>query len=178
MCYLRSFFPSTKELVSRAGFMLTCMVVYFAEARSDEIHPESQMVTLSVRTIQASARRVSDISQGAADRKVRLEGNIGDLKPKLLQLPFDTFQLLATKEENIALMSRDSMQLPNGHTLTFRPIYIDTKRLSIWLHWRDDVGGEILNTRVHFDASDAVLTGTDYAHDRGLILAIKPKFGS
>lgn len=113
-----------------------------------------------------------------AARTVQVDDSIKDLAGKLSQLPFGNFQLLSTKEEVITLRTRDSLQLPNGHSLTFRPMYLDSKKVGLWLNWRDHDGGEILNTRVHFDASDSVLTGTDCAHDKGLILAIKASAAS
>ncbi len=169
----RSPFLIAKELISRLTVVLACLVACSTEASSEEGHADSHMITLSVRTIQASTPHTAEETQSAADRSIRLEGNIRDLEPKLLQLPFSTFQLLSAKQETIALKTRDSLQLPNGHSLTFRPMYMDAKKVGLWLHWRDQDGGDILNTRVHFDAADSVLTGTDCAHDKGLILAIK-----
>ncbi len=173
----RSYFLSTRELTLRIAMALACVIACSTEVRSEEGHSDAHMITLSVRTIQASTPRVAEETPAAVARPIHIEGNIRDLEPKLSQLPFDTFQLLSTKEETIALRTRNSLQLPNGHSLTFRPMYIDAKKVGLWLHWRDQEGGEILNTRVHFDAADSVLTGTDCAHDKGLILAIKASVG-
>ncbi len=170
---LRRCFSMARELISRTTVVLACLVACTGEVGSEESHSDSHLITLSVRTIQASTPRNAEEVPASTDRPIRLEGNIRDLGPKLSQLPFDTFQLLSTKEETIALKTRDSLQLPNGHSLTFRPMYMDAKKVGLWLHWRDQDGGEILNTRVHFDSADSVLTGTDCAHEKGLILAIK-----
>jgi hypothetical protein len=43
----------------------------------------------------------------------------------------------------------------------------------MWLSWKDTDGSDILNTRVHFDSDDSVLTGTDYPDNEGRILAIR-----
>jgi len=173
MMLFRSCFSITREAISQAAVVFACFVAFSTETRSEEGHADAHMITLSVRTIQASEPRTAEETHAATDGSIRLEGNISDLEPKLSQLPFSTFQLLSAKDETIALKTRDSLQLPNGHSLTFRPMYMDEKKVGLWLHWRDQNGGEILNTRVHFDASDSVLTGTDCAHDKGLILAIK-----
>jgi hypothetical protein len=140
-------------------------------------------IKLSIRTIQASEPQSGEETNPAAlraqtgsqmgERTVHLDSSIRDLEGKLSQLPFGNFQLLSAKEEVITLKTRDSLQLPNGHSLTFRPMYMDSRKVGLWLNWRDQDGSEILNTRVHFDATDSVLTGTDCAHDKGLILAIK-----
>lgn len=157
-------------------------------ARADDPPADSCAVRLSVRTIQASeplqgevaeaAARLPETSSAGTERTVQLDDSIRDLAGKLSQLPFGNFQLLSTKEEIITLKTRDSLQLPNGHSLTFRPMYLDSKKVGLWLNWRDHDGSEILNTRVHFDAADSVLTGTDCAHDKGLILAIRASAAS
>jgi hypothetical protein len=177
MMVSRSSFSFALKLASKATVVLTCLVAFCTDARSEGETADPHLITLSVRTIQASDRRAVEQPQVSSVRPIRLEGNIRDLESKLSQLPFDSFQLLSTKEETIPLKIRDSLQLPNGHSLTFRPMYIDTKKVGLWLHWRDQDGGEILNTRVHFDATDSVLTGTDCAQDKGLILAIKALAG-
>jgi hypothetical protein len=55
----------------------------------------------------------------------------------------------------------------------FRPIYMDQRKVGLWLNWKDRDGSQILNTRVHFNSQDTVLTGTDCSHNEGMILAIK-----
>jgi hypothetical protein len=104
---------------------------------------------------------------------MRIDQALKDLEPKLAQLPFASFQLLSAKEEVIALKTKNSLQLPNGQILIFRPMYANQQKVGLWLNWRDRDGSEILNTRLHFDSTDAVLTGTDCPHKRGMILAIR-----
>lgn len=130
-------------------------------------------IQLSIRTIHASDPSSGDSIQSGARRSVRVDNDIRDLTSKLSQLPFEHFQLISSKEEIVPLKNRDSLKLANGHSLTFRPMYMDETKVGLWLNWRDEEGDEILNTRVHFDATDSVLTGTDCSHDKGLILAIK-----
>jgi hypothetical protein len=147
-------------------------------ARADDPPADSCAVRLSVRTIQASeplqgevaeaTARLPETSSAGTERTVQIDDSIRD----------GNFQLLSTKEEIITLKTRDSLQLPNGHSLTFRPMYLDSKKVGLWLNWRDHDDSEILNTRVHFDAADSVLTGTDCGHDKGLILAIRASAAS
>ena len=134
---------------------------------------DGNTIKLSIRTIQASDPSTGNEVTSAVERTIRVDNDIRDLKSKLSQLPFENFQLVSTKEEAVTLKTRDSLKLANGHLLTFRPIYMEEKKVGLWLNWRDEEGDEILNTRVHFDATDSVLTGTDCSHDKGLILAIK-----
>ncbi len=134
---------------------------------------EGESVSISVRAIQAS-QPIEDGQEDAVSIPApKLAGSLSDIAPKLSQLPFGEFTLLASKNEVHSLKKRETMSLPNGQTLTLRPMYLDHKRVGMWLSWRESDGSEILNTRVHFDTDDAVLTGTDCANNKGLILAIK-----
>jgi len=130
-------------------------------------------VMLSVRAIQASEpiERAKEAAEPAS--APRLDPDLKDIEGRLINLPFSNFQLLASKQETITIKQKNSLQLPNGQKLTFRPMYMDQKKVGLWLHWRDKDGSEILNTRVHFDSNESVVTGTDCAHDQGMILAIK-----
>ena len=134
---------------------------------------DSAFVSVSVRTIQASEPIEGEPSGDSPVQAPKIPAELSDVSAKLLQLPFHSFQLLSSKNETYEIKKRERMQLPNGQTLTFRPMYMDNKRVGLWLNWRDGDGTEILNTRVHFDADDSVVTGTDCAGNKGLILAIK-----
>lgn len=145
----------------------------FTKAHAEDSEQSPTTVMLSVRAIQATApieRRKDASEQPTA---LQLDPNLKDIEGRLINLPFSNFQLLASKQETITIKQKNSLQLPNGQKLTFRPMYMDQKKVGLWLHWRDKDGSEILNTRVHFDSNESVVTGTDCAHDQGMILAIK-----
>ena len=129
-------------------------------------------VKVLVRTIQAIGPRNHD-SQSTTDPNITVEESLADLKPKLEMLPFSSFKLISTKEGQISLKKRETVHLPNGQTLAFRPMYMEKERMGIWLSWKDTDGSDILNTRIHFDADEPVVTGTDYHDNEGRILAIK-----
>jgi len=164
---------STRAPLSHRFFLsVVVTLLYAAIARADH-GDTADTIKLSIRTIHASDPSTGDSTKSSSERSVRVDNDIRDLASKLSQLPFENFQLISSKEEVVTLKNRDSLKLSNGHSLTFRPMYMDEKKVGLWLNWRDEQGDEILNTRVHFDASDSVLTGTDCSHDKGLILAIK-----
>jgi len=142
-------------------------------ASAEETSQEPGSVIVFVRTIQASEPLDAEESESAHSPKV--PSDLSDIEGKLAQLPFRSFMLLASKSETHSLKKREMMKLPNGQTLVFRPMYMDKKRVGLWLNWRDADDSEILNTRVHFDTDDSVVTGTDCAENKGLILAIKAK---
>lgn len=141
-------------------------------ARADEAAAPGETIKVSVRAIQASEPHEASGNQ-STERAIRVDEGLSDLQAKLVHLPFNSFKLLSRKEETLALKTRDSLQLPNGQSLMFRPIHMDQRKVGLWLNWKDRDGSEILNTRVHFDSQDTVLTGTDCSHNEGMILAIK-----
>ena len=134
---------------------------------------DSASVNIFVRAIQASEPIKGEPSAASELQAPRVAPELADISAKLGQLPFSSFTLLSTKNESHVIKRRETMKLPNGQSLTFRPMYMDNKRVGLWLNWREADGSEILNTRVHFDSDDTVVTGTDCAGDKGLILAIK-----
>jgi hypothetical protein len=165
-CY-RSF------LFQLASLVLASTLSLVGSAVADERFYEASDVTIFVRTIEATDPIKGDLSDAAEEPVVRVDAALEDLQPKLAQLPFSSFKLLASKQEHVSLRKRQTLHLPNGQSLVLRPMYVDHKRVGVWLNWKDTGGTDILNTRIHFDADDSVLTGTDCPHDAGLILAIK-----
>lgn len=155
--------------------LVATYLLWSVNLAAQESTKDTSTIKLSVRTIQASGpseQQLSDDAQGSKERQIHVDGALNDLQPKLAHLPFSHFHLLSRKEETITLRKKNSLQLPNGQSLIFRPIYMDTRKVGLWLNWRDKDGSEILNTRLHFDSQDSVLTGTDCAQNEGLILAI------
>jgi hypothetical protein len=148
-------------------------LLYSNVIAAEEHADEASDVKIFVRTIEATEPVNGDVSDENSLGVVHIDHALKDLQPKLTQLPFSSFKLLASKEEQVSLRKRETLHLPNGQSLALRPMYVDHKRVGVWLNWKDTGGTDILNTRIHFDADDSVLTGTDCHHDAGLILAIK-----
>lgn len=140
------------------------------------IAEQGALVRVQVRTIQAS-REVAKVQKEhvslESEAATALDPVFADIEKKLTELPFNSFKLLAAKEQELCLKQRQRLSLPNGQSLVFRPIYMDNERVGIWIKWLDQENREILNTRVHFDPNYAVLTGTDLSPQTALILAIK-----
>jgi hypothetical protein len=126
-------------------------------------------VKVVVRSIQAMGAR----ERTGAGGEPTIDDSLTDLKQKLGMLPFSSFKLISSKEEQISLKRKEIVHLPNGQSIAFRPMYMNKERVGLWLSWKDTDGNDILNTRIHFDADESVLTGTDYLNNEGRILAIK-----
>jgi len=156
------------KTVKRLVALFMSALYFFPWAVQADESCEHSKVKVVVRTIQATGSRTDLTTQAPA-----LEDSLADLKPQLALLPFSNFHLISSKEEEISLKQKESFRLPNGQTLTFRPMYMEKERVGMWLSWKDTDGSDILNTRVHFDSDDSVLTGTDYHDNEGRILAIR-----
>jgi hypothetical protein len=152
--------------------VLGALAVVSSSARAEESCDGSK-IKLIVRTIEASDPRPLHAPDTSEPTAIVVEDSLTDIKPKLSLLPFSSFRLIAKKEEEISLKKKESLQLPNGQTLSFRPMYMENERVCMWLSWKDSDGSDILNTRIHFDADESVLTGTDYHDNEGRILAIR-----
>ncbi len=106
-------------------------------------------------------------------KKIRLEPRIKDLRKKLRKLTYAKYSLLTHKNEIIPLASKKVLKLGNGHRLALRPLYVNGKRVGMWMRWKDPDGMDIIDTRMHFTCGEHMLTGLEENTDRGLILAIQ-----
>lgn len=149
-----------------------CLGMLSAVALADN-SCQGAKIKLVVRTIHASGSRATGAPTSSDAANISVENSLSDLRPKLALLPFASFRLISQKEEEISVKRKESIQLPNGQSLAFRPMYMDKERVGMWLSWKDNDGSDILNTRIHFGADESVLTGTDYRDNEGRILAIR-----
>lgn len=156
---------SSTAIAITAYFNISCVA---AQIRAED--KEAEAVTITVRTIEAT-QPISADEQGQPAQSV--ESPLEDLKSKLQEIPYKNFRLVSSKEERFCLKKRQSMQLPNGQALSFRPIYMDGKKVGLWINWKDHDGAQILDTRLHFNSDDSVITGTDHVTGSGTVLAIK-----
>jgi hypothetical protein len=148
-------------------------------------HPVAEInsVSLAVRMIQANEPyRFEDAKfESGGDlfaRTIKIDRRLRDLESKLYQLPFNEFHLSSYANEQVGLNVRDGIILSNGHSLTLRPIYPDSREAGLWLNWRDRDGAEILTTHLHLDSGDSILTCGNCGQNSGIVLAIRASVGS
>lgn len=125
-------------------------------------------VTLRVRTINALH---SNSSAGVPGEK-EIDGRLRDLQDRFESLPYNKFTLRSSELVDVPLKRKSSVRLPDGHTLTFRVLYRNEKKLGLWLDWLDDMGMMVLNSKVHLNCHDPFLAGTDNVRGGGLLLAV------
>jgi hypothetical protein len=133
-------------------------------------------VVLRIRTIKA-CRPVNETGirnvKGVRNDVVNpFPAEITDLRPQLENLPYRRFKLLASQEVPLQLKKHQLFRLRNGELLGLRLLYRNGERAGISLDWHDIGGAEILTTRLHFNCSGAVVTGTNKSRDRANILAL------
>ncbi|MBN8550366.1 MAG: hypothetical protein J0M12_13720 [Deltaproteobacteria bacterium] len=142
----------------------------------DPLH-ETTSLLVHIRTIRAShpievEATEHEKSDAPAPGKVKFDSRIVDLASKLNKLHFRCFKLISSQDEVIPLGKRETLSLVEGNQLTLRPLTLDSKRVGMWLKWQDSSGMQVLDTRMHFDLGESMVTGIDGAADSGLILAI------
>ena len=140
---------------------------------SSEAQAMPRAVVVEVRTVEASGA-IPQAPQSLSPVSV-VDSRIEDLRVKLQKLHYASFKLLGTQSQIVPLMQKGSLVLANGHSLTVRPLYIQPNRIGLWLKWLDRSGMEVLDTRLHFDPGESMLTGTDSEGDKGVVLAIDVK---
>ena len=148
--------------------VLVSLEAAYAEQRGAS---DSGAVMIEVRTLKARHREGGERSFASAP--VALDPTIEDLRGKLQKLHFTSFTLLGTDTRQIELLQKVVMPLANGDTLAIRPLEIAGDRVGLWLKWRDRKGSEVLDTRMHFNSDESVVTGTDSEKNCGVVLAIK-----
>lgn len=162
---------------------LGCLLALYSalplsSTKAEESYSDRPAIKLSVRAIQASGAEASLTESGSESEKLKkphIESQLTDIEEKLTQLPFSHFHLISKEEKTVHARARESIPLPRGQVLTVRPIYMDTDsaKICLYIHWQDRDGSHILDTRVHFDSRESVITGTDSSQNEGLILAIR-----
>ena len=156
---------------------LSCTGVYADPQASDLHSAESQLtpstgsVVVQVRTIRASERN----NKAKTSQALVVDPRLEDIHEKLAKLGFRKFQQIASQEQNLAFRQKETLNLGDGQTLTLRPLYIEDHRIGMWLKWLDRSGAALLDTRMHFDCGENLLTGTDGNADDGVVLAIGVK---
>ena len=123
----------------------------------------TKQVTITVRKVRAATGK---------KKKLAVDNGIKDLSSKLQKLPFTRFKLLSTYSEIVPVANRRTISIGEGHNLTLRPLYIDGKKVGMWLRWQDHSGMKLLDTRMHLTSGESMITGTDAAAGSGVILAI------
>lgn len=117
-------------------------------------------------------KRAAITHRGEAKTEVQVDPRLNDLVGKLHKLRFHCYRLISSQREIIPLGKRETVKVADGNQLTLRPLTIKENRVGMWIKWEDPSGMRVLDTRMHFDMGESVVTGVEAASNSGLILAI------
>jgi len=131
-------------------------------------------VMVQIRTIRAAGRFDPEAGNIAEQPPtMMIDSRLRDIAPKLSRLPYRTFNLVSAEERIVPLRKKETMLINGGQALSLRPLYVEAKQVGMSLKWQDEAGADILNTRMHFDPDEGMLTGTDSSATSGVLLVIK-----
>lgn len=133
----------------------------FAE---DEI-VKDKIYNLKIRAIQGMVSEVDKNPEGSGNQ-------LSDIKSNLDELGFKSYKMFDTKIVQIHFETPTSVIMSNGDTLTFKHFRSDAGRICMWFKWIGSDGMQILDTKLHFDAQESVITGTEDSSNSGVIFAI------
>lgn len=154
----------------RAFFVVALILSAGSVLADGPFESSGRSISMSVRTIQARGPLRGHEAAVSGGRSI--DPSLSDLRSKFEKLPFKTFKLVDSQEQIVPMKRKETLRLPNGHSLSVRPLSVDDEKASIWLKWQDKGGEDLLDTRMHFGCGESMLTGVDSAHDSGVILAI------
>jgi hypothetical protein len=152
------------------GAVLIPFVVH-ADATLED---SSRDVQIDVRVIQAQGR-IEDPGTSDKPIPIRIDSRLSDLADKLRKLPFRGFVFVVGEQRRVPVRRKTTLPLTNGQSLSLRPLYIDSEKVGLWVQWKDRVGTDILDTRMHLDLGQSMIAGTDLLNDpsSGLVLAVQ-----
>jgi len=169
-----------KLLFKSASIVLCCYLaatfIFAAETTAEDSGGRAD-VLVQIRTIQASGMlRPGALSDTAEARlknaSLSIDSRIEDIAHKLEKLHYQSYRLIGSHDKIVPVRRRETINLSSGHTLSVRCLYVKDQRVGMWIKWRDGNGMEVLDTRMHFDSGESMITGTDGHSDTGIILAI------
>jgi hypothetical protein len=152
-------------------FRIACSAGALVIITPSAAFPEKGGVALVVRTVHASGH-AADTEKSISPQ---VDSRIEDLRPKLSKLRYRSFKMQAEDRDVIPLRKRRTFHLSCGHTLTVRPLYMEKERIGLWMQWLDKAGMKMLDTRMHMNTGETMVTGTEAEGDCGTILAIDVK---
>ena len=150
--------------------MLFRVLIPFLLFLSPLVLRAEEKVKLKVRLLQASDKTMLGFSSFTDDRV--LEPQLEDLRTQLETLPYDSFKTVSSEKIVLPIKKANNLALSNGHSVMLKPLSVHGQEISLWLNWKDENGDCLLDTRMHFDSSQAMIAGTDHSPDSGLLLAI------
>ncbi len=145
----------------RINFLLLCVFL-------TPVFSFAEDVTLIVETITCDHPR-ADLS----DKKLVIPESLAHIKDKLEDLHFKNFNLDSAQSVVLPMQEKRKLTLSNGDDLELEMLYFEDQRVGLWINWHDTSGMQLLDTRMHFDASEIMITGAECEENKGKMLAVR-----
>jgi hypothetical protein len=152
---------------------LGLLSLFLVSLPGGKVFADNHSVKVAVRSIHAS--QPLNGARKTAKNEISVDSRLSDLKPQLQALNFAKFKLMDRQDNHVELKRKAVMHLAGGHTLTIRPLYANSQKIGLWLHWVDQSGMEMLDTRMHFKPGQTMMAGAESTENCGRILAINVK---
>lgn len=123
--------------------------------------------------VEVEVRLLSGRGSATPAKEQAVPANIQDLKAKLGKLHYQNYELLGEMREVIPLTERREIKLSKGNHLILRPMYVEGRKVGMWIRWDDDHRRQVLNTMMHFHCGESLVTGAESKEGRGTILALR-----
>lgn len=144
------------------------LVGYAGVAAAEDL----SFVLVNVRAIRAS----NPVNRTAAEQTI--DARLSDIQSKLKSFEYSRFRMISNQKLQVPLKKRESVNLTEKTTLHVRPLYLEEGRVGMWIKWIDSNSDDVLlDTRMHFNAQESMVTGTNCKNDKALILAISAEPG-
>ncbi len=134
---------------------------------------DSAGIMIRVRMVRAEGLiNNHDHRPNVSSVRINVDKDLKDIDSQLRNLNYRFFHLVSSNNYFVPVLRKHTIYLAQGNALTVRPIYTDGSRVGLWLRWLNESGQRVLDTRMHFNGEETVLTGTENHQGGGIILAI------
>jgi hypothetical protein len=116
---------------------------------------------------QVAASAAPEPARSSCSAKQRWDSALEDISSKLKALQYRDYKMAASQEVIVPLMKKRAVHLHDGNVLLVRPLYADGETIGLWLRWIDGAGTRLLDTRMHFNERETMLTGTELSATDG-----------
>ncbi len=141
-------------------------IIFIVALLNSTVFAQDRLLGFEIYTIQASGTRQSTAN-------VAMSSALTNYKEKLLEFPFDRFQLVHSSNIQIPIMKREQIVLDSGEKMELKASYCESGRAGLWLQWLDQDGAELINTRLHFDQHEPVIVGAEKDEFSGRLLMVR-----
>jgi hypothetical protein len=159
-------FRTCAALWAKVALIVSVLVPYpLFPAHAD--HEACSDVLVSVRAVRAEGH----LNRDEARAEPVVTSDLSDLSEKLAKLPYKRFVLMGRDKFVVPIRKRHSVSIA-GQELVLRPMVLDSKRVALWINWKDEAGSKVLDSRLYLTPGESMLAGTDHSAETGLIMAI------